>query len=309
MALLLAPRARQAQNWTEWFAAEMPDLDLRFLPDFGDPKDIEAIAFPQKAPVDLSQFPNLKLVISLAAGVEQIVTDPNIPADATINRVGDPDGDRMMSEVALLHTLRHHRNLPDLLLAQQRAEWIQMRVLKTGERGVGVLGLGPIGLAASRMLADFGFKVAGWARSPRKLDGIEVFHGQDQFDAFLARSEIVVNLLALTPETTGIFCAKTFAKMPKGSSLINLGRGGHVVDEDLIAAIDSGHLNSATLDVFHQEPLPKESPLWANPRITVTPHCARRVDMREAVPRIATAIRRLRNGEPQEQVVHRDRGY
>jgi glyoxylate/hydroxypyruvate reductase A len=152
--------------------------------------------------------------------------------------------------------------------------------------------------------------VAGWLRSPRPPSaGIEVVAGRPQLGAILARSQILVNLLPLTTETENILDAKAFAQMPKGSSVVNLGRGGHVVDKDLIAALDSDHLAAATLDVFRQEPLPKEDPFWRHPKITVMPHASRRVEGKPMVPRICDAIRRLQAGKPQEGLIDRARGY
>jgi len=309
MALLLAPLARQSTGWRERFQSEMPELDLRIWPEIGERSEIEAVACAGLPAGEFATFPNLKLVIGLLAGSERLLGDPALPRHVPIVRVGDPDGDAMMNEAALLHVLRHHRNLPAYQLAQARSEWLSLPVLRPRERRVGVMGLGPIGLAAARTLADFGFTVAGWARRPRDLAGIEVFAGADRLGPFLARSEIIVNLLPLTPETDGILCRKSFAQMPKGASVINLGRGGHVVDADLITALDEDQLSSATLDVFTVEPLPKESALWRHPKITITPHCARRIDALDLVPRICAAIRRVRSGEAQEQLVDRSAGY
>lgn len=309
MTLLLAPLSRQSSGWRERFATEMPELEVRMWPDAGNRDDIEVVACPRMPAGQMNTFPNLKLIIALTAGTEGVLNDPALPSDVPITRVGDPGGDVMMDEATLLHVLRHHRNLPEYQIAQQRGEWLTLPVLLPSERRVGVMGLGPIGLSAAKVLADFGFRVAGWARRPRSIEGIEVFAGREQLGAFLARSEIVVNLLPLTPETKGILCEETFAQMPQGASIVNLGRGGHVVEGDLVAALDRGHLAAATLDVFSVEPLPKESALWQNPRITITPHCARRIDTLDLVPRICEAVRRLRAGQPQEQPVDRARGY
>ena len=309
MTLLLAPLSRQSSGWRERFAAEMPDLEVRLWPEAGRRDDIEVVACPRLPSGQLNTFPNLKLVIALTAGTEGLLGDPALPANVPVVRVGDPDGDDMMNEAALLHVLRHHRNLPACQLAQQRSEWLSLPVLRPRERRVGITGLGPIGLGAAKTLADFGFKVAGWVRHPRSVEGIEVFAGRERLPAFLARSEIVVNLLPLTSETRGIFRSETFAQMPQGASFVNLGRGGHVVEEDLMSALDGGHLAAATLDVFSVEPLPKDSALWQNPRVTITPHCARRIDTLDLVPRICAAVRRLRAGQPPEQLVDRARGY
>jgi glyoxylate/hydroxypyruvate reductase len=308
MALLLTPLGNPGE-WLRVFAKEMPDLQIRVWPELGNPAEIEVAAISQLPPGTLASLPNLRLICSLMAGQEGLLSDPKLPRHVPIARSADPNGDAMMNETALLHVLRHHRFLPDYALTQARREWKPLARLKAGERKVGVLGLGMIGLAVARVLQRHGFEVAGWARSPRKLDGIATFHGRDQLAAFLGRSEIVVNLLALTRETSDFLCAETFAMLPKGAAVINLARGQHVVDADLIAALDGGQLSAATLDVFRIEPLPKESPLWAHPRITIMPHVARRIDPTVVVPAVCDQIRRLHQGEPPVHLVDRDAGY
>lgn len=312
MALLVSPIYGKPDDWRQLFAAEMPELELRFWPDPGNPADIEAAAVGAAMPRGtLKTFPNLRLIVSLVAGAEALLADPELP-DVPIVRAGSsPDGDVMMNEATLLHVLRHHRHLPAFALAQQRCEWISLPRLRAQERKVGVMGLGSIGLAAARELARHGFQVAGWVNSPRQVDGIEVFAGRGQLPAFLQRSEIVVNFLPLTSQTIGILNAEAFAQMPPGASVVNLGRGAHVNEADLMAALDSGHLAAATLDVFPVEPLPKDSPLWRHPKITVIPHASRRIDPRDLVPRIAAAVRRLRAGSspPPEALIDRTRGY
>jgi glyoxylate/hydroxypyruvate reductase A len=308
MALLLTPVFGKAEEWRNLFAAEMPELDLRIWPEPGNATDIEAAAVALMAPGKLKAFPNLRLIVSLTAGAEGLLGDPELP-DVPIARSSDPDGDEMMNEAALVHVLRHHRHLPAYAAAQQRSEWISLPRVRARDRKVGVMGLGSIGLAAAKTLARHGFAVAGWVRSPRAESGIEVFAGREQLPAFLARSEIVVNFLPLTNETTGILNAQAFAQLPKGAAVVNLGRGAHVNEADLMAALDSGQLAGATLDVFPVEPLPKESPLWRHPKITVIPHASRKIEPRDLVPRVADAIRRLRAGQPQLALIDRQRGY
>jgi len=310
MALLHNFFFGKPEDWKQWYAAEWPDLEVRFWPDAGNRADIDVIACGYLPEGEFKTFPNLKLIVSLLAGPDHLLHDPAVPKHVPIVRAGDPKGDTMMSEVTLLHTLRHHRNMPAYAAAQARAEWVNLSRQPARERTVGVMGLGAIGLAAAKVLKGIGFQVVGWVRSPRPAtDGIEVFAGNAQLPAFLAKSQILVNLLPLTTETENILDAKAFAAMPKGGAVINLGRGGHVVDKDLIAALDSDHLAAATLDVFRQEPLPKEDPLWRHPKITVMPHASRRVEGRPMVPRICDAIRRLRAGKPQENLIDRGRGY
>jgi glyoxylate/hydroxypyruvate reductase len=308
MALLLRPSFGGPDAWRRAFAAAMPDLEVRMWPELGDATTIEAAAVGAMPPGALKKLPNLRLIISLTAGTDALLSDPDLP-DVPIVRSGDPAGDVMMNETALLHVLRHHRYMPDYLRAQQRCEWIKMPIMPASERKVGVMGLGMIGLAIAKTLAATGFAVAGWVRQPRTEGAIEIFSGRDGFEPFLARSEILVNLLPLTPQTRGIINAATLRNLPAGAAFINLGRGDHVVEADLIAALDSGHLAAATLDVYPVEPLPSDSPLWRHPKITVMPHVARRLVPEDVVPRICTIIKQFRAGIPVAQAVDLKRGY
>ena len=307
MALLLMPVFGSAETWRRAFAAAMPELELRIWPELGNPADIEAAAMAIPPAGALAKLPNLRLILSLTAGVDGLLRDPDLPA-VPIVRAGDPAGDAMMNEATLLHVLRHHRYMPDYLAAQRRREWIKKPIKAASERKVGEMGLGMIGLAAAEALVMTGFQVAGWVRQPRAGGKIEIFSGQDQFKPFLARSEILVNYLPLTEETRGIVCAQTLAALPQGAAFINLGRGDHVVETDLIAALDSGHLAAATLDVYPVEPLPSDSPLWAHPKITVMPHVARRLMPDDLAPRICELIRQFRAGASLTEV-DRKRGY
>jgi glyoxylate/hydroxypyruvate reductase len=308
MALLITPTFGGAEVWRSAFATAMPEAEVRIWPEIGNVDEIDVAAFGSPPSGALRKLPNLRLIVSLTAGTEALLQDPDLPT-VPIVRAGDPAGDTMMNEATLLHVLRHHRHVPDYLRAQQRREWIKIPIKPAAERKVGVMGLGAIGLAAANALASVGFQVAGWVRQPRPSGEIEIFSGRDQLNAFLARSEIIVNLLPLTRETYGILGAETFKAMPSGAAIINLGRGEHVVESDLIAALDSGHLAAATLDVFPVEPLPSDSPLWRHPNITVMPHVARRPVPADLARRICEIIRKFRAGLPLTQQVDRDRGY
>jgi glyoxylate/hydroxypyruvate reductase A len=308
MALLLTPVFGPPDEWRALIAAEMPDLDVRIWPDVGDRGDIEVAAIAGIPRGTLKTLPNLRLIVSLTAGVDRLLGDPELP-DVPIARAAEPGGDAMIDEFALLHVLRHHRELPELALAQQKTEWVRLKPKHAHERPVGVMGLGAIGLSVAQTLKRHGFDVAGWVRTPRQLDGITLFHGRRQLPAFLARSEIVVNLLPLTAETKGMLNAAVFAQLPKGAAVINLGRGPHVNETDLMEALDAGHLSAATLDVFPVEPLPSDSPLWRHPRITVTPHVSRRIYPNNLAPRVCEVIRRWRAGGPLPYAVDRKRGY
>jgi glyoxylate/hydroxypyruvate reductase A len=309
MILLMSPIFAPPQVWREHFAREMPEVELRFWPELGNPADIEFAAVSRLPDNALRSLPNLKLIVSLFAGQDMLLADKTLPTNVPIVRAANPAGDQMMTETVILHVLRHHRQIPELLIAQQKGEWASPKRLKTRDRKVGVMGLGPIGVAAAKAVRDLGFQTAAWVKHPRQLDGIEIFHGNDRLAAFLGRSEIVVNLLPLTPETEEILGAKNFALMPKGAAVINLGRGQHVADADLIAALDSGQLVAATLDVFRQEPLPKEHPFWRHPRITVIPHASRGQFPAEITPLICGHIRRFQRGEQLTDRVDVAAGY
>jgi glyoxylate/hydroxypyruvate reductase len=309
MALLLIPLGGAASDWRRAFAAELPDLEVRIWPEVGNAAEIEIAAVGPAPHGALAALPNLRLIVSLLAGQEILLSDPTLPRHVPIVRASSADGDPMMNETALLHVLRHHRHLTEYQMQQPRHEWKQQPRVRAGEKKVGVMGLGLIGLAIARTLRAHGFDVAGWARKPREVEGIEVFHGQDALPAFLGRSEIVVNMLALTKATENILCRTTFALMPRGAQIINLARGQHVVDADLIAALDSGQLSAATLDVFRREPLPPDDPLWAHPRITIMPHVARQLGAALLVPRVCDAVRRLHQGLPLLHRVDPEAGY
>lgn len=309
MAVLLLSTIGPMAPWADMLRAALPDMDIRTWPDAGDAGEITCLVVARVPPGVLGGFPNARLIVGLRAGVDDLLSDPDLPAGVPVVRAGDPDGDAQISEYVLMHVLRHHRNMPDFIAAQARCEWINPAVAKASERTVGFLGLGLIGLPCARMVRDIGFRVAAWTRTPKSEPGIESFHGAGQLGDFLARSEIVVNLLAVTDETKDILCAANFARLPRGASVINIGRGQHVVEEDLMAALDSGHLAAATLDVYRTEPLPKESPLWRHPRITVMPHTSRRPRAADIVPQVAEHVRRMEAGRALTQTVDRKAGY
>jgi glyoxylate/hydroxypyruvate reductase A len=308
--LIIAPHERP-----DWWAAQLthidPSLDVRTWPDAGDPADIR-YALAWKPPHGaLAAFPNLEVVYSLGAGVDHLFRDPEFPDGVAVSRVVDPYLTAGMREYVLLHVLRYHKGQPVFDAQQRDHVWDdRARELKQAdERQVGILGLGELGGTCARALAALGFDVAGWSRTPKDLAGIACFDGHGGLDALLGRSEILVCLLPLTDETEGILCADLFARLPKGAFLINAGRGGHLVEDDLIPALESGRLAHATLDVFREEPLPDGHPFWDHPRITVTPHAASITDPRSVARRIAGDIARVAAGAEPANRVDRAAGY
>lgn len=286
-----------AQRWKAELGRHLPDLDFRVHPEIGDPAEIE-IAVMWKPPHGLlASLPALKLIVSLGAGVDHLLDDPTLPRQVPIMRLVDPHMVAAMSEYVLTQVLRLHRQ--DLTyLAQQRAlVWQEQRQRNASECRVGILGLGQFGAAAAVKLAALGFDVAGWSRRAKAIPGIASFHGEDGFSPFLARSDIVVCLLPLTSETQNILDARSFALMPRGAAIINVGRGGHLAEDDLLAALESGQIGGAVLDVFREEPLPATHPFWRHPRVIVTPHIAAATNPPTAAAIVADNIRRLRAGQ------------
>ncbi|NNE83470.1 MAG: glyoxylate/hydroxypyruvate reductase A [Alphaproteobacteria bacterium] len=309
MALLMTPPVLGTlEHWRDGLHALMPDLDIRLWPDIGDPADIHYILVGRFNLDDMPELPNLRAVMPMFAGLEHLLYHPKCPP-VPIVRTGMPEGDRAMTEYAILHVLRHHRHMPEYLAQQARCEWQSIDQKQPHEQRVGFMGFGEMAAAPARVLVDMHFDVAAWVRRAREADDVELFAGDDAFPAFLARTDILVCLLPITEKTRGILNAETFAQLPAGAAVINLGRGAHMVDEDLIAALDSGHLSGATLDATTPEPLPSDSPLWKHPKITVMPHIARRVRPETVGPQVVENIRRDRAGLPFLWQVDRDAGY
>jgi glyoxylate/hydroxypyruvate reductase A len=311
MALLIVNLDKiigSAQAFRDAFKEQVPDLAIRFWPEAGELKDIEYLAFMHPDFNQLPAFPNLKAMFSRAAGVEDIVKHPKLPK-VPLGKVEPPGGDPMMTEYVIMHVLRFHRDMPAYQAAQAKREWRRVPIVRPEQRRVGFLGFGMMAKAPALVLQSLGFKVSAWVRSPRQSAEVPLFHGRDQLASFLGQTDIAVCLLPLTPETEGIFCAATFAMMPRGAMLVNIGRGKHVIEKDLISALDSGQLSYATLDALWPEPLPPENPLWLHPKVTVMPHVARRPTVNQLVTEVVANIRRLEAGGRLLQEVDTAQGY
>jgi len=245
----------------------------------------------------------------MGAGVDRLLLDAELPGHIPLVRMADPGLAVLMKEYVLLRVLHYHRDMPTYEQQQREGHWRQLAPLETRERCVGVMGVGQIGATCAGALAELGFEVRGWARSARDVPGVSVFAGHGRLREFLSGVEILICLLPLTAETRGILNADIFAQLARGAWLINLARGAHLVEADLLRALDSGQLSGATLDVFATEPLPREHPFWLDPRITITPHTAALTRPETAVPRLALNIARERAGQPLLDVVDRSAGY
>jgi glyoxylate/hydroxypyruvate reductase len=308
MALLFLSPDDPAEAWRAALCAAIPDLDFRIWPAAGDPAEIDLALVWQPPPGELARYPNLRAILSLGAGIDGLLAQPGLP-DVPVARMVDPSLTRTMTEYVVLATLRHHRAFDRFEREQRAARWSFALPPQAADRRVGVMGLGVLGSAAAASLVAHGFPVAGWSREARQLAGIDSFAGRAGLPAFLARSDILICLLPLTRATAGILDAATFAGLPRGAYVINVARGAHLVEPDLIAALDSGQLAGATLDVFREEPLPQGSPLWRHPKILITPHVASYASPHTAAAGVAENIRRARAGRELLHQVDRSQGY
>ncbi len=309
MALLFKSDADRAELWVPAIRARLPEMEVRVWPDLGDPDEIEYTLIWKPPAGLLAGFKNLKAIFSLGAGIDHLASDPKLPPQVPVVRMVERGLTSGMTEYVVMQTLFHHRRMLDYRDQQACETWKILPFVPAWKRRVGIMGLGVLGSDAAEKLATLRLDVAGWSRSPKALDGIDCYHGSEGLEDFLARTEILVCLVPLTDETRGILNADTFAKLPAGACIINAGRGGHLVEEDLLAALESGHIDSASLDVFHDEPLPAGHPFWQHPRVVVTPHVASITVPETAIESLAANVERMEAGLPLENVVDFKRGY
>ena len=309
MALLLSYTGGDSAFWRRGLEAQVPGLEVRVYPDVGDRGQIE-LAVTWKHPFgDLATYPNLKAILSLGAGVEHVLGDPSLPDHVTVVRLIDDVMTHDMAMHALHWALHFHRGYHVCRADQAVRRWQKRKCPEMRDRRGGGLGVGEVGAEAARRLCDAGFSVAGWSRTAKAIDGVENFHGSDDLDPFLNRTEIVASFLPLTRATEGLLDARRLAALPRGAFVINLSRGGIVDDQALIAALDSGHIEAAALDVFRVEPLPADHPFWTHPRISITPHAAGHTYDRTALVHVAGNVRKILAGERPHPAVDRALGY
>lgn len=309
MTLLLKTDIERGDAWHRAFAELLPDMPVRNWSDPGDPEAIEYALVWQPERGGLRRFPKLKAIFSIGAGIDHLSGDMDLPEGVPVVRMVEPGLTAGMVEFVVMSVLHHHRFMLEYAARQREGRWREIAQIPAARRRVGVLGLGVLGGACAEALAGFGFPLAGWSRRPKDLPGVESFHGAEGLTPFLNRSDILVSLLPLTAETEGILNAETLAALPRGAAIVSVGRGRHIVEADLLAALDSGQIGGATLDVFHQEPLPPESPFWRHPRVVVTPHVASMTIAETAAEAVVANIRRMQAGQPPLHVVDLSRGY
>jgi glyoxylate/hydroxypyruvate reductase A len=306
--------AAELHVWQQSLCAALPDarwLDRERALAVADTVQVAVVANPP--PGSLCGLPKLRLIQSLWAGVDRLLRDPTLPPDVPIARMVDPAMNASMAETALWATLALHRGYFQYAQSQHRGLWQPRPQRRADSVHVLVLGLGQMGLASARRIAQQGYRVSGWSLRPRppsaELDGIAVHAGEAALPMLLAASDTVINLLPLTPATSGLLDARFFAALPPGASVVNLARGAHVVDADLLAALERGHLAHAVLDVFHTEPLPPGHVYWSHPQVSVLPHVAAQTDPASASQVVASNVQALLAGRSLAHLVDSGRGY
>lgn len=307
-SVLYQADAARGRAWADIFATEAADLPFHVWPETGNLASVEYLIAWQPPVELLASLPNLKVLFSLGAGVDQIDLS-HVPRHVPVVRMVESAILSGMVEFATMAVLALHRNLVDCLGAQREETWRSIEVIPAAARRVGIMGLGVLGQAVLDALTPFGFVLSGWSRTPKVLPGVSCYHGTEGLDSFLGRCDILICLLPLTHATRGILDSQLFARLPRGASLVNLGRGGHLDQPALLDALDSGRLSTAILDVCDPEPLPQGHPLWRHPRILITPHIASMTRPETAARVVLENIRRHRRGEPLRDAIDRVAGY
>ena len=309
MAFVFHSLVDDANEWRTELKALIPDLDYRVWPDVGNPTEIDIALIWKAPPGMLAQLPNVELLLSLGAGVDHFLTDPDLPENVPITRLIDDFCATAMMEYVLLQVLRFHRNDPIYQNQQSNKEWIFHAPKIAADRTVGIMGLGALGSESAKTLKAVGFNVRSWTKHKRNIDGVESFSGINELPAFLSKTDILICLLALTEETSGVLNKHNLSRLPKGAYVINVARGDHLVEHDLLSLLDSGWLAGAALDCFTEEPLPDSNPIWSHPKIFLTPHASTGTNAPSAARHVAENIRRFYAKEPLLNELNRDTGY
>ncbi|OGB07883.1 MAG: glyoxylate/hydroxypyruvate reductase A [Burkholderiales bacterium RIFCSPHIGHO2_12_FULL_65_48] len=296
----------KAEPWLQGLAAALPGAEISVWQP-GAPKADYAVVWapPQRF---MDEQPALKALFNIGAGVDALLK-LRLPPKALVVRLDDAGMAVQMAEYVCHAVIRHFREFDGYEADTQAGRWGYRKPRLRSDYPIGVMGLGVLGERVAKALAQFEFPINGWSRSPKAIDGVRAFAGADQFQDFLAASRVLVNLLPLTPDTANVINKDTLARLQPGAYVINVARGAHLVDEDLLAAIDSGHVAGATLDVFRTEPLPAGHAFWTHPRITVTPHTSARTLRDESIAQIARKMVALEHGETVAGIVNPARGY
>ena len=296
----------QAEPWLAGLRTALPGAQVQVWQPGAPPADHAVVWAPPQ--VFFDEQAQLKGIFNIGAGVDALLK-LQLPPQAVVVRLDDAGMSVQMAEYVCHAVIRHFREFDAYEADVKAGQWSYRKPRERADFPVGVMGLGVLGERVARALTAFEFPVNGWSRSPKAVAGVRSFAGAAQLDDFLGASKVLVNLLPLTPDTRDILCLKTLSRVQPGGYVINVARGAHLVDEDLLALIAQGHLAGATLDVFRTEPLPPDHPFWTHPQVTVTPHTSARTLRSESIAQIAGKILAFERGEPIAGIVNPARGY
>ncbi|MFD1185721.1 2-hydroxyacid dehydrogenase [Pontibacter rugosus] len=309
MPITIFTQGKDLTPWLKVFKEKRPDLEVRTYSDNTPTQDVEfAMAWNHPLGV-FKNFPNLKCIASMGAGVDHVLRDPELPAGVAITKIIDTNLTKDMAEFILVLAMDYLRGISAYKVQQLQQNWQPIPYKRIEEVRVGVMGVGVLGMYVAQQLHKVGFRVSGWARTAKRSESINIYAGAEDLNAFLSVSDILVCLLPLTPDTANMLNKATLSKLPKDAFVINVARGEHVVEKDLLQLLDSGHLSGASLDVFRQEPLPENNSLWTHPKINITPHMASKTDPTSAVDQILENYDRLMHNKPLINTVSLQKGY
>lgn len=306
--VIILPTIKNKEPLVNALKTEKPGLEVEIYPDDTQRQDTEFLLVWNPPAGVFKKYPNLKVISSMAAGVTHILKNTDLP-NVPIIKMNNFQQQRNLAVFVLSLVLNRLRRL--YIYARQEAQnkWKSHPYGLPKNTTVAIMGIGNIGREVARLLKLNGFDVTGWSRSKKHLGGIKTFHGEDQKSDFLKTAEILVNILPLTEETKSILNTTVFEQLPKGAHLINVGRGGHLNEDDLLKALENEQLSGAALDTFKEEPLPENHPFWQHPKIMITPHTASSVDPKLVAPKIIRNYEHMKKDEPLEDVIDSEKGY
>jgi glyoxylate/hydroxypyruvate reductase A len=310
MRILLHRADGKTEPWIKDFSRYLPEAEFEIwhAGEKCQPCDYAVVWSPPEAM--LAELAQVKAIFNTGAGVDALLRFGDaIPREIPIIRLGDAGMGLQMAEYITHAVLRYFRRFDDYERQARAGIWAALPPYNREDFAIGVLGLGALGTRVVEALAPFGFPLRGWSRTEKRIDGVQCYHGADGLDTFLRGSRVLICMLPLTPDTTNLIDRTNMAKLPAGAYIINVARGAHLAEPELLAFIKSGHIAAATLDVFRNEPLPAQHPFWQEPRITITPHISALTLRRESVQQIAEKIRQLEGGQPVADIVDRNLGY
>ncbi|MDT0293401.1 glyoxylate/hydroxypyruvate reductase A [Mesonia ostreae] len=309
MKIVMISPNYDTRAWEDALWNENPDLEIEVYPEDTDRENTDFV-LAWNPPKDVfDKYPNLKVVASMGAGIRHITKNKSLNAEVIVTKIEDEQLIEDLQYFVLTSVLNYCRNIPQYVLQQQQKNWNRVAYKQPKETRIGVLGLGNIGLPVAQILAKNNFKVSGWSNSEKEIESINTFAGEDGLSAFLKDLDVVVCLLPLTDDTEDILNEDLFSKMPKGAYLINVGRGAHLNESDLLEALETEQLSGAALDVFQDEPLPKDHPFWENEKITITPHTASVTNPASVANQITENYLRLKEGKELKHIISRKKGY